>query len=128
MIDMRDHTDMVNHYLKVLCCYGFVGLLPFIGIIAGAIVCLVKAYKNSILGRDKWLVWCLAGVFFGTLPALVSVSLFGSSHTIFHVILGCAGAMPFIIERENFALLLNDRTTPRHIDIRQDAWAAMELK
>lgn len=105
-LDMREFTDMVNHYLKVLCCYGLVGFLPFMGIITAAVKNIADAYRNSISNADKWLVWCLGGTFFGTLPALVTVSLFGQPYNVFHIVLAFAGAMPFVIERENSSILL----------------------
>ena len=113
-LDMRDHTDIVNHYLRVLCNYGLVGLVPFMGIIATALRNIVKAYRNSISNADKWLVWCLGGMFFGTLPALVTVSLFGQPHNIFYIVLGFAGAMPLVIERENSDLLSNEAVMLPH--------------
>jgi hypothetical protein len=99
-IDGRDHTDSVNHYLLILHRFGLVGLLPFLAINVVVIKKLVDAYKSSILNSDKWLVWCLSAAFFGLAGAFMSVSLFGQPTSIFYMMIGFAGVMPVIIERE----------------------------
>jgi hypothetical protein len=101
-IDNRDHTDVVNHYLLVLCRYGIIGLIPFIAIIASAFKMIIKSFQASMLDSDKWLIWCLAGVLFGLLVSLFTVSLFGPPTSIFYILFGFCGALPQIIRQTNY--------------------------
>jgi hypothetical protein len=100
-IDGRDHTDMVNHYLLVLCGYGLVGFVPFLVMNTLVIKKLVDAYKSSTLDTDKWLVWCLSAGLFGLAGALTSVSLFGQPTTIYFMMTGFAGVIPAIVTTTN---------------------------
>lgn len=74
-IDYRDHTDMVNYYLLILCRFGLLGLLPFLYAIA-------LVFKNLLRGfwsrpeREQWLIWCVCGSLVGVLMAFHSVSGF----------------------------------------------------
>lgn len=102
-IDGRDHTDLVNHYVLILCFFGLVGLVPFLAMNMMVIKKLIDAYKASTLDSDKWLVWCLSGGLFGLAGALMSVSLFGQPTTIYYMMIGFAGMMPTIVSRNRFA-------------------------
>lgn len=74
-IDSRDHTDMVNHYLLILCRFGLAGLIPFV-------YAIVVTFKNLLRGfwkrpeREQWLVWCVCASLVGVLMAFHSVSGF----------------------------------------------------
>jgi hypothetical protein len=98
-IDGRGHTDLVNHYLLILCRYGLIGLLPFLAMAVAVVKRLVYAYRLTVSDSDRWLIWCLAAALFGLSGAMVSVSLFGQTTTIFYVILGFCGVMPGIVAR-----------------------------
>jgi hypothetical protein len=100
-IDNRDHTDLVNHYLLVLCRYGIIGLIPFIAIIVSAFKTIIKSFQESILESDRWLIWCLAGAIFGLLVSMFTVSLFGPPTTILYFLFGFCGSMPQIIKKTN---------------------------
>ena len=100
-IDGRGHTDLVNHYLLVLCRYGLIGLLPFLAMAVAVVKRLVYAYRLTVCDRDRWLIWCLGAALFGLSGAMVSVSLFGQTTTIFYVMLGFCGAMPAIVAAPN---------------------------
>ncbi|GAJ20755.1 unnamed protein product, partial [marine sediment metagenome] len=65
LIDGRDHTDAVNHYVLILARYGLIGLVPFLVMCTMAVKRLIDAYKASIYDSDKWLVWCLSAGLFG---------------------------------------------------------------
>lgn len=110
IIDGRDHTDVVNHYIRVLCNYGLVGLLPFIAIIASVLRNIINAYKKSVSEADRWLIWCLSATLFGIFPAMVTASLNGQPRTVFYMILACCGAMPIIMQKESYNLLLDPNT------------------
>lgn len=104
-IDDRDHTDVVNHYLLILCRYGLVGLVPFLAMNIAAIKKLADAYKASILESDKWLIWCLSAGLFGLAGAMMSVSLFEQATTVYYMMIGFAGVMSAIVkktERQRF--------------------------
>lgn len=96
-IDKRSSTDLVNHYLLVLSRYGLIGLLPFIAVVASAVKRLIYAYHLSVCDSDKWLVWCLSAGLFGLAGALMSISLFGQSTTVYYMMLGFVGVMPAIV-------------------------------
>lgn len=87
-IDMRDHTDMVNHYLMKLCRYGLVGFIPFCAVIVTAIKELFKGFWAIQDDSDRWLIWCIAGGLFGVLLAFNSVSLFGQPMIMLFMMFG----------------------------------------
>ena len=90
-IDMRNHTDMVNHYLMKLCRYGLIGFIPFCAVIITAIKELFGGFWLIRDKSDQWLVWCVAGGLFGVLLAFNSVSLFGQPMTMLFMMFGfCA--------------------------------------
>ena len=91
VIDNRDHTDIVNHYLLILSVFGLVGLVPFMAILVSAVKCLVRAFKATVTGDQKWLVWCLGASIVGTLAAMNTVSLFGQPITIFFITIALCG-------------------------------------
>lgn len=93
-IDMRNHTDMVNQYLLVLCRFGLVGFIPFCAIIAVAIKKLFKNFWEVNSESDIWLVWCLAAALFGVLTAFNSVSLLSQPLTLFFMMLGLCVILP----------------------------------
>lgn len=95
-IDGRDHTDLVNHYLLILCRFGIVGLTAFVAVLVAAIRNLIKAFRTSVTESNRWLVWCLSSALFGLLCAFMSVSLFDPPKTIFFILLGFCGAMPSV--------------------------------
>lgn len=99
-IDGGNSTDMVNHYLYVLSCYGLAGFVPFVAMNIEAIKKLIDAHKASIRDSDKWLIWCLSGALFGLAGALVSVSLFGQPTTAYYMMIGFCGVMPLIVEKD----------------------------
>jgi len=94
LIDHRNHTDIVNHYLVILCRFGLVGFIPFVLVVKEMIKRLVKAYKLCKAEADQWLIWCLGGQLYGLFGAMFSVSLFGQPRTFFYILIGIAGAMP----------------------------------
>jgi O-antigen ligase len=104
-IDNRNHTDVVNHYLLILCRYGVMGLIPFIALIILAFNAIIKAFQMSILEEDRWLIWCLAGALFGLLVAMLTVSLFGPPISVLFILLGFCGGMPQIIKQTNYQQL-----------------------
>lgn len=98
-------TDAVNHYLLILARYGLTGLVPFLAMCTMVVKRLIDAYKASLFDSDKWLVWCLSAGLFGLVGAFMSVSLFGQPTTIFYMMLGLCGAMPMVINRQNYLRL-----------------------
>lgn len=105
-IDGREHTDVVNHYLLVLCRFGLVGFIPFIAMNIVAIRQLIITYKESVLRADKWLIWCLGAGLFGLAGAFMSIGLFGPPNSVYYMMIGLAGVIPVIIiekERQYFA-------------------------
>lgn len=103
-IDMRDRTDMVNHYLFVLARFGLVGFVPFVAMGVAAVKRLIYAYRGSFLDADKWLIWCLGGAFFGLAAAFVSVSLHGQITTVFYMMLAFCGVMPAVVTSPKLVL------------------------
>ena len=99
LIDGRDHTDAVNHYILILARYGLTGLVPFLAMNIVVLKRLIDAYKASLFDSDKWLVWCLLAALIGLACAFMTVSLFGQPTTIFYMVLGLCGVMPMIISR-----------------------------
>ena len=97
-IDGRSHTDTVNHYILVLSRYGLVGLIPFLAMNIAVVRRLIRAYKASTGSRDKWLIWCLSGGYFGLAGALMSVSLFGQGDTVYYMLLGFGSVMPSLVK------------------------------
>ena len=97
-IDGRGISDVVNHYLVILCRYGLVGLIPFLVMIIAAIKKLVQSYNICNTKSNRWLVWCLSAALFGILGAMNSVMLFGAPITIFYMMLAFCGAMPVIMK------------------------------
>jgi hypothetical protein len=99
-IDMSSHTDMVNHYLLILCRYGLVGFVPFMAVIVSAWRRLFKGFWLLKDDSDSWLVWCLGGAMVGLFGAFFTVSLFGPPTTIFFMLLGLCGAIGSIVGNE----------------------------
>ncbi len=97
LIDGRDHTDLVNHYLLVLSQFGLVGLIPFMYMNITAIRCLIQAFRKCKSEADRWIVWSLGGTLFGLAGAFVSVSLFQQPLTAYYILLAFAGIMPAIV-------------------------------
>jgi len=99
-INGLSYTDVVNHYLLVLCSFGLAGLLPFLVVIGAVIKKLIESFGTCMTGADRWLVWCLAGGLFGILVAMNSTSLFGPPITVFYIIIACCGVMPNVVGKE----------------------------
>lgn len=98
-IDMRDHTDMVNHYLLELCRYGLVGFIPFCAVIITAIKKLFEGFWLIRSDEDTWLIWCIAGGLFSVLLAFNSVSLFGQPMTLLFMMFGLCVAVPSAVSK-----------------------------
>jgi len=96
-IDGRGLSDVVNHYLVILCRYGLVGLVPFLAIIVAAIRRLVWVFAHNKFEPDRWLIWCLSGAMFGILGAMNTVMLFGAPRTIFYIMVGLCSLVPTIV-------------------------------
>lgn len=99
-IDMRSHTDMVNHYLMKLSCYGLIGFVPFCAVIIIAIKNLFKGFFLLRSDSDAWLVWCTAGALLGVLLAFNSVSLFGGPMIILFMMFGFCAKIPEVLLEE----------------------------
>ena len=97
LIDKRDHTDIVNHYLLVLSQYGLVGLVPFLVVLVLAIKRLLRGYHLSMTNSDRWLVWCVGSSLLGLLLAFQTVSLFGPPKNMFFMLLAVCGSLPVIM-------------------------------
>jgi hypothetical protein len=106
-IDGRDHTDLVNHFLLILCWYGLVGLAPFIWMNWETAKTLVAAMKRAMTEADRWLIWSLAAGLFGMTGAFFSVSLFGPPTTTYYMLIAFAGAMPAYVTAERPGLRLS---------------------
>ncbi|MFC1634155.1 hypothetical protein ACFL5Z_04885 [Planctomycetota bacterium] len=96
-IDWRAHTDIVNHYILVLCRYGLIGLFPFFILNYVAIKKLIYSFKLAKRRADKWLVWCLASGLFGLWVAFNTVSLYDQPLTLYFIMLALCGAMPAVV-------------------------------
>lgn len=99
MIDGRNHTDMCNHYLLILCRYGLIGFIPFCMLIVAALKKLFEDFWLLTRKCNTWLVWCLASGVFGALFAFNSVSLFGASNSFFYILLGLCGSLSLIMRK-----------------------------
>jgi len=90
-------TDIVNHYLLILCKYGILGLTPLLVIIALAFTNLTKAYRSAVKKPDQWIIWCLLAALVSTSVSLQTVSLFGQTYTVLFIIFAlCASAKTII--------------------------------
>lgn len=108
-IDMRNHTDMVNHYLLVLSRYGLVGFVPFCAVILVSLRILFKGFWKVYAESDRWLIWCLGGALASVLLAFHSVSLFGQPMIMLFMIFGFCGIRPLIINTNNYISMNNNR-------------------
>lgn len=95
-IDMRDHTDMVNHYLLELCRYGLVGFIPFCAVIIVAFKKLFTGFWFIKNDGDSWLIWCIAVGLLSVLLAFNSVSLFGQPMTMLFMMFGFCVQIPLV--------------------------------
>jgi len=59
IIDTRSYTDIVNHYILVLVCFGLVGFIPFVAMNVAAIKQLILGDKLAMHKGDNWLIWCI---------------------------------------------------------------------
>ncbi len=109
MIDDDTRTDVVNHYLVVLCRYGLIGFMPFAAVLVAAFRTCVHAFQACLLESDRWLIWCLSGAMFGLLVSLISVSLFDQARTAFYLMLAFCGAAPAVVTAMNSGQPLNSR-------------------
>lgn len=110
-IDMAETTDMVNHYLLVLCRFGLVGLIPFLVLIVATWRNLFKRFWMFKRDGDRWLVWCLAASLFGLLVAFFTVSLFGPPTTFFFMLIGFCGVADTVVEKKAGQALVVARGT-----------------
>jgi hypothetical protein len=109
LIDGRQYTDMVNHYLLILCRYGLLGLVPFLAIIIVAVTRLFRNYWNLRYESDSWLIWCLGAGLFGALLSFNSVSVFGQPVNFLYIVLALCGNVPMIISENPNRLVLSAR-------------------
>ncbi len=98
-IDRRKHTDMVNHYLLILCRYGLIGFIPFCAIIVVAFKTLFYYLGKVIYESDRWLIWCLTASLFGIIVGCNSVSLFGQPINAFYIIIAFCATLPSIYDK-----------------------------
>lgn len=99
-IDLREFTDIVNHYILVLARYGLVGLIPFIVVLIAVFKKLVEALRLSVSQEDRWLTWCVMASLFGLLGGFFTVSLFGQPVVVFYMIIGFGAIMPRIVGKK----------------------------
>ena len=99
-IDGRVYSDVVNHYLVLLCRYGLLGLLPFLAMIGAAAKQLILSYRASVTKADKWCVWCLSAGLFGLTGGMYGVMMNGQPRTFFYIMLACCASMPAILRPE----------------------------
>ncbi|MBN1764020.1 MAG: hypothetical protein JW860_02080 [Sedimentisphaerales bacterium] len=78
-IDGRDHTDMVNHYLLVLCQFGLLGFIPFMGLIWYSLKNIYNDMPSLTNRIEIWQRWCMGATLLGLFFAMNSVSLFGQA-------------------------------------------------
>lgn len=98
-IDMRGHTDIVNHYLLILSRFGLVSLIPFFAINFQAVKRLICAFKITPFKGDKWMVWSLASIMVALFAVFFTVNLFGQPRTIYFMMLALCAAMPIIVTK-----------------------------
>jgi hypothetical protein len=99
LIDLRDHTDIVNHYILVLSRSGLLGLIPFIGMLTAAYQGLHKAFCRVRTLPNRWLIWSLFAGLSSLLVVFFTVSLFGQPQTVFYILLALCGAAPVYLFR-----------------------------
>jgi len=107
LIDGRNHTDIVNHYLLILCRYGLVGFLPFCAIIYFTIATWCTNIRLSQSIANTWLLWCNGGAIFGALIAFNSVAYIGQPITLFYMTLALCGAYQMIFRQPDYQLCTN---------------------
>ena len=107
IIDRRSFTDIVNHYILVLCRAGLIGLIPFLAMNIAAVKRLIYSDRLAIHHSEKWLVWCLAAALFGLWIGFWTVSIYDIPLTLYYIMLGCCGAMPAVVSRPTFPMLRN---------------------
>jgi hypothetical protein len=98
-IDSREVTDIVNHYLIILSCFGLTGLIPFLLVLVTAGKKLLEAYLQARTTEDQWLVWCLAASMIGLLGAANSVMLTGQARILLYMLLGLCASIPTVVGR-----------------------------
>ncbi|MHC4157745.1 MAG: hypothetical protein ACYSSO_01575 [Planctomycetota bacterium] len=101
MIEGYGHTDIVNHYLLILCYYGLIGAIPFILVIWAAVRQLVIAFRRATLDSEKWFIWCLSGAMLGVLTGMITGSLSGPAITLFYMMLGLCGVAPILVDQRH---------------------------
>lgn len=97
LIDLRGHTDIVNHYLLILARFGLVSLIPFLVINLQAVKRLILAFKITPFKGDKWMVWSVASIMVALFAVFFTVSLFGQPRTIYFMMLALCAGMPVIV-------------------------------
>ena len=119
IIDERNHTDVVNHFIFILVSYGLVGLIPFLVICVMVVKKLINAYKISLSDSDKWLVWCLSAGLFGLAGAMSSVSLFGPPMSLLYILIAFCGAMPVIVRQRKVSpyIVVTDEASQKRSEI-----------
>jgi len=110
------YTDFVNQYLAILGRFGLVSFLPFLAMNVAAIKKLVDGFKVSFLESDRWLIWCLAAVFFGLAGAFMTVSIYGPPATIYYMMIAFAGVIPAIVTKQDSRRKTGTDATLLHSD------------
>ena len=101
-IDGRSYTDVVNHYLVILSRYGLIGLIPFLVLVAAAMMKLIKTFKQNNAPPDAWLLWCFSGTMIGVILAMNTVMLFGPPRTLFYILLALCAQLPSYCAKRRF--------------------------
>lgn len=91
------HTDITNQFILIAIRYGLTGLLPFIGAIVAGFHDVRVAMKASKDEAAKFMVWAVMAAMIGATGALFSVSLFGQTMNMFHMMLAICASMPAVV-------------------------------
>ena len=86
-------TDITNNYIQMGVFYGLWGMIGLIGIMATAVIMIVRAHNQT--QDEKFRSWSWAfGSLLGVLAiSFTSLTLFDQSQTYFYAMIGCIASM-----------------------------------
>ncbi len=99
-----EHTDITNHFIFMMMCFGLTGLLTWLAFIYFAMRNLRVAYRESRTIGQQWMVWCLTAALSGALLSMMSACWEGQPYNMFYVGMGLAANAPLFVRSENAML------------------------
>jgi hypothetical protein len=85
-------TDITNHYILIGVQSGLLGVIVFCGVLAAAIMSLVRLYRTVADPVLRSWFWAMGSLIVVLIISFVSCTFFGQTITLFYCVLGMIGS------------------------------------